>query len=176
MDSEYKLTYANIVETAIHALANDSAITEWCLKEFNTPQMVANDADPMNPPQERDCPYISITPLGGENGQDDETFRRAFLVRVAISSRSLPNQGITDDYDPRTGRIRIRRLDGTAKISHFLENLIYPCIRRAFNAKNYPVSTEDETLENPNLSLFQARAGITILFDKAIGEEVPFLP
>lgn len=169
--STYKLTYRNIVETALVALSSDPAIREWCVAEYGFPPMVANDADPMDPPQERDCPYISVTPLGGENGQDDATFSRAFLVRCAVSdTRKL------DDVDPVTGRVLSRRLVGTEKISHLLENLIYPCIRAAFNAKNYAVSTVDEAMENPNLSLFQARAGLTIRFDKAIGEEVPFLP
>lgn len=168
---DYKLTYNNIVETAIDAINKDGAINAWCVAEYGFPPMVANDEDPMDPPQEQDCPYISITPLGGENGQDDATFSRAFLVRCAISDERR-----IDERDPRTGRILTRRLVGTSKISHLLENLIYPCIRRAFNAKNYAVSTVDETLENPNVSLFQARAGLTIRFDKAIGEEVPFLP
>ena len=70
--SSYKLTYRNIVETALVALSSDPAIREWCVAEYGFPPMVANDADPMDPPQERDCPYISVTPLGGENGQDDD--------------------------------------------------------------------------------------------------------
>lgn len=165
-----KLTYANIIRQAILAVSTDQALVAWCLATYGAKPSVRNDLDPMNPPNEGDCPLVAFSPVGGENGQDRAEFVRGFIVRVAVY-----DDGEEVEEDPATGRILTQIYKGTERVSHLLENLVYPALTRRFNSLGFPVSTEDETIENMQGYMFQARAGMTVQFIKTIGEERPFL-
>lgn len=165
-----KLTYANIIRQAILAVSTDQATIDWCMATYGLRPSVRNDLDPMNPPNEGDCPLVAFSPVGGENGQDRAEFVRGFVARVAVYDEEEEVES-----DPITGRILTQIYKGTERVSHLLENLVYPALTRRFNSLNCPLSTEDETIENMQGFLFQARAGITIQFMKTIGEDRPFL-
>jgi len=163
------LTYARITETAMGALRADEALRSWCLGCFGRAPQILNDVDPLSPPEERDCPVIAVMSVGGSAGQERGSFRRGLLVRCAV-------------YDPETeeeadaeGRVVWRRHRGETRVTDMLEKYVYPCLRRAFNALNYPLSTEDEELEPSALGLFQVRAGISVIMDTSIGEDRPYL-
>jgi hypothetical protein len=163
------LTYSRITETAMNALRSDEALRGWCLECFGRAPMVLNDVDPMQPPEERECPLVAVMSVGGGAGQERGSFRRGLLVRCAVY-----DPGITEEKDAG-GNTVWRDYRGARRVTDMLENYVYPCLRRAFNALNYPLSTEDEELEPSNLGLFQVRAGISVIFDTAIGEERPYL-
>jgi hypothetical protein len=160
-----KLTYANIIREAVMAVSTDSALLAWCNEKYSLPPSVRNDLDPMNPPEESECPLIAFSPVGGQNGQDQSGFLRAFIVRVAVS----------DTETEETGRILTQIFKGTDNVSHLLENLVYPALYRRFNFFGCPISTTDEEIEMMQGTLFQAKAGLTIILEKTIGEERPFL-
>ncbi len=164
-----KLSYANIIRTAMTAISNDDALQSWCIENYGIAPVVVNDLDPMQPLTEADCPFVGFTPVGGANGQDQMPFQRGIIVRCAIS-----DDEIEERFDASGRRIWMV-YKGTDRISHLLENLIYPALCRAFNQQNIPVSTEDEEIGAIDLTLFQAMAGLSFQFDKVIGEDRPLL-
>lgn len=165
-----KLTYANIIREAVLAVSTDAALLAWCNEKYSLPPSVRNDLDPMNPPEESECPLIAFSPVGGQNGQDQSGFLRALIVRVAVSDTETE-----ETRDPATGRILTQIFKGTDNVSHLLENLVYPALCKKFNSFGCPISTTDEEVETMQGTLFQAKAGLTIYFEKTIGEERPFL-
>lgn len=165
-----KLTYANIIREAVLAVSTDAALLAWCNATYGLPPSVRNDLDPMMPPEESECPLIAFSPIGGENGQDRSSFLRAFIVRVAVSDTETE-----ETKDPATGRILTQIYKGTDNVSHLLENLVYPALCKRFNYFGCPISTTDEEIETMQNTLFQAKAGLAICFEKTIGEERPFL-
>lgn len=169
MREDYKLTYANILETCVSAIYSSDEINEWCLREYGRLPLIDDNFDPMTPHVESDCPVVAFAILGGKNGQDTEDFTRILFVRVALSDNRTEVE--TDD----NGRVRIRRHSGIRNVSHLLENLVYPCLCSAFNSLGYPLSTAEEEIEATDMTLYQASASLAVQFDKCIGEEVPFL-
>ena len=165
-----KLTYANIIRQAILAVSTDQATIDWCIATYGFKPSVRNDLDPMNPPVAEDCPLVAFSPVGGENGQDQSEFIRGFIVRVAVYDEE---EEVEIDHD--SNRVLTQFFKGTERVSHLLENLVYPALTRRFNGFNCPISTEDETIESMQGFLFQARAGMTVQFIKTIGEDRPFL-
>lgn len=165
-----RISYNEIVDTAMAAISEDPAISEWCMTTYGKPIAVYNDLDPINPPREEDCPLVCITPMGGEMGQDRGTFLRGFMVKTCVS-----DSGVTIIRDETTNRIIYKKYLGTERVSYLHEVLIYKALCSAFNSRNYPVSTSDEESETVNDTLFELRAGITVEMEKAIGEEVPLL-
>lgn len=165
-----KLTYSNIIREAVNAVADSEAVKQWCLDTYGLLPSVRGDMNSLDPPAESDCPLITFSPVGGEVGQDRGTFLRAFIVRVAVSDTETETT-----IDNATGRILKLLYKGTDRVSHLLENLVYPALCERFNSFNCPISTSDEEIEAMESSLFQAKAGMTIHFDTTIGEERPFI-
>lgn len=167
---QHRLTYANIIREAVNAVADSVEIHNWCMATYGLPPSVRNDVDPLSPPTEGDCPLVAFSPIGGERGQDRDVFVRGFIVRVAVSDAE---KEITDD--PATGRILKLIHRGTDRVSYLLEALVYKALRRHFNQLGVPLSTADEQIEPVQGTLFEAKAGISIIFELAIGEEYPFI-
>lgn len=165
----YRLTFANIVYQAMDALRESIELRSFCMDTYGKMPAIVNDTDIMRPPIEDECPIVSVMAVGGTNGQYEDIYSRGFIVRVALSDDGV--EEVTDD----DGRVIWREYLGTKRVSHLLENIIYPVIRERFNSLNFPVSTEDEELETVNMNLFQAKAAMTVQMDKAIGEARPLL-
>lgn len=163
------LSYASIKSIAFDALQNSTELNDWCLRNYGRQVAVVNDLDPMEPPKAEDCPLVGIATLGGSTGQDESEYVRAFTVRVAIQDGRL------DERRDANGRLLSRDYAGSDAVTHMLENIIYPVLCDAFNARNFPLSATEETIEATGLDLFQAKAGLTVKMDKAIGERVPLL-
>ena len=171
MDVDHnKLTYANIIRMAVDAVSDSTEIHNWCMTTYGAPPSVRNDINPLEPPTEADCPLVMFSPIGGESGQDRDVYTRGFMVRVAVSDCE---REVTED--PATGRILKLVYKGTDRVSHLLENLIYPVLKQRFNRAGVPISTTDEQIEPTHGNLFEAKAGISIIFALAIGEEYPFI-
>ena len=164
-----RLTYKAITGTAMDALAGSAELRAWCLDNYGRVPLLQNDIDPMEPPEERDCPLIGVLALGGEQGQDRKVFIRELMVRCALC-----DERVTEDRD-ESGRVVRREYMGSSMVTDMLELYIYPALRAAFNCFNYPLSTAWETVETPNLNMFQARALVAVSLDVAIGEERPYL-
>ncbi len=163
------LSYASIKTIASDAIQGSDEINAWCLKTYGRQLAIVNDLDPMEPPNADDCPLVGIATLGGSTGQDESEYIRAFTVRVAIHDDRVDERRDVD------GRLLSRDYKGSDAVTHLLENLIYPVLCDAFNARNFPLSATEETIETTGLDLFQAKAGLTVKMDKAIGERVPLL-
>lgn len=170
MEAEYDmLTYAAIEQTALDALENSAEFQDWCMENFGRKPLLQNDIDPITPPCEEDCPLVAVMAVGGAQGQDHSTFIRGMLVRCAIS------EGRVSEKRDADGRVVRREHLGTKLISDMLECYVYPALRDAFNALNYPLSTAEEDIELPNMNLFQIKAAISIVLDLSIGENRPYL-
>lgn len=168
--SKNKLTYSNIIRTAVDAVYDDEKIKNWCIEKYGVPPSVRGGMDPLTPVQESDCPVIAFAPVGGERGQDRDLYLRGFIVRVAVSDTE---QEI--ERDAATGRILKQLYKGTDNVSYLLEELVYNALKKKFNYLGFPVSTADEQIDEMQHTLFEAKAGITIFFELAIGEDYPFL-
>ncbi len=94
---------------------------------------------------------------------------RAFTVRVAIHDDTVLEERTPD------GRLLKRDYAGSDAVTELLEDLLYPILCDAFNARNFPLSATEESVESMNMNIFQAKAELTVQMDKAIGERVPIL-
>lgn len=163
------LSFKNIKRIAFDALLGSPEIREWCLSRYGKPPAVVNDLDPLEPPCEDDCPVIGLTTIGGSTGQDESEYVRAFTVRVAIHDDTVLEERTPD------GRLLKRDYAGSDAVTELLEDLLYPILCDAFNARNFPLSATEESVESMNMNIFQAKAELTVQMDKAIGERVPIL-
>lgn len=166
---DYKLTFANIVETAMRGIEESPELQKWCMDIYGMEPCIHNELDSMTPPHESDCPFIAICPIGGSSGEDRSSYQRGFMVHVAVSDHNR-----VERYDDR-GRCVWREYLGTRRVSHLLEALVYPAIVTAFERMGYALSTESEEIMSPDVTLFEARSAITIDIDRCIGEDVPYI-
>ena len=166
---DYKLTFANIVETAMRGIEESQELQKWCMDIYGMEPCIHNELDPMTPPHESDCPFIAICPIGGSSGEDRSSYQRGFMVHVAVS-----DPGRVERRD-ELGRIVWLEYLGTKRVSYLLEALVYPAIVSGFEAAGYALSTESEEIMSPDVTLFEARSAITIDIDRCIGEDVPLI-
>ena len=166
---DYKLTFANIVETAMRGIEESPELQKWCMDIYGMEPCIHNELDPMTPPHESDCPFIAICPIGGSSGEDRSSYQRGFMVHVAVS-----DPGRVERHD-ELGRIVWLEYLGTKRVSYLLEALVYPAIVSGFEAAGYALSTESEEIMSPDVTLFEARSAITIDIDRCIGEDVPLI-
>jgi len=98
------------------AIADDAAITSWCTTNYSQDITIYINLDLTDPPQETNCPYVVIYPIGKQVGEMTSPKRHNFELIACIYDATSTTTDNVVEYAGVENIESLRKLIETAVI------------------------------------------------------------
>ncbi len=137
-------------------IADSSAITAWCNANYNQDISIYINLDLTDPPQESDCPYVVVYPVGKQVGESLTPKRHSYEVVCCLYDENSTTTGNVVEFTGVANIEALRKLIETALVGASMAT-----------ARIAELSIEYEFVEN--FPFMMAAMGVEILEDVLIG-------
>nr|DAL50863.1 MAG TPA_asm: hypothetical protein [Caudoviricetes sp.] len=152
----------DIVDRWKEIIVNSDEINDFCTKNYGKKPMIFLGADPKEPPEEENTPFILIMPGGKKEGADQDTNKYVLYLYCCIS------QNTKTDGEEKSSEVLY--LPGEKQINDFAD-LIFSELQD--NLQEHPISTYAlDVLMGTTFPQFSAMLTLTTEIEPAMGEEI----
>lgn len=158
-----------IAEKWLDVLKTSKLLEDYCQKHYHRSPKFFIGADPKNPPQAPNCPYIMIIPTGkSEWMEPSNTYKLLVVVVISQKNKMVDNQTLyPKDYEP----YKVIRVTGSYEINEIAD--LVACELQD-GCKQHEMHVDTDVMPETTFPQFAALLDITVEITPAMGEELTY--